>query len=151
MTPWTCPLGRPVTILCVSPLANSQMASSAELNASGCLNPELVGQLGDDDAYRRWQARIICCRRDGKSSRPNNHKNNRRHHSDQSRGCHQDQGQMNCHNDISNTYTSDHHGGIPPSPASSAPASVPGMRSGGAHNRGGNPNARQPGTFRTGN
>ena len=29
------------------------------INASGCLNPEL-GQLGDDDAYRRWQARMTC-------------------------------------------------------------------------------------------
>ena len=42
------------------------------INASGCLSPEL-GQLGDDDAYRRWQARMTCYRRDGKSSRPNNH------------------------------------------------------------------------------
>ena len=28
------------------------------INASGCLNPEF-GQLGDDDAYRRWQARMV--------------------------------------------------------------------------------------------
>ena len=117
------------------------------IDASGCLNPEL-GQLGDDDAYRRWQARMICYCRDGKPSRPNKHKRNRRHHSGQSRGYHQDQGQINCHNN--NTYTSDQHGGIPPSPASSAPAPAPGMRFGVAHNRGGNPNARQPGTFRTG-
>ena len=27
------------------------------INASGCLNADL-GQLGDDDAYRRWQARM---------------------------------------------------------------------------------------------
>ena len=66
------------------------------INASGCLNPEL-GQLGDDDAYRRCQARIVCYRRDGKSSRPNNHNKNRCHHSGQSRGYHQDQDQVNCH------------------------------------------------------
>ena len=29
------------------------------INASSCLNPE-PGQLGDDDAYRRWQSRIVC-------------------------------------------------------------------------------------------
>ena len=38
------------------------------INASGCLNPEL-GQLGDDNAYRRWQARMTTYRRDGTSSR----------------------------------------------------------------------------------
>ena len=70
--------------------------------ASGCLNPE-HGQLRDDDAYRRWQVRMVCYRRDGKSSRPNSHRKNRRHHSGQSRGYHQDQGQVNCHND--NTHT----------------------------------------------
>ena len=118
------------------------------INTSGCLNPEL-GQLGDDDIYQRWQARMVCYRRDGKSSRPNNHKKNRRHHSGQSRGHHQDQGQVHCHND--NTYTSDHHGGIPPSPASSAPAPAPRMRFGAAHNPGGITHARQPGTFLTGN
>ena len=117
-------------------------------NASGFLNPEL-GQLGDDDAYRRWQERMVCYRQDGKSSRPNKTKKIRRHHSGQSRGYHQDQGQANCHND--NTYKSDHHGGIPPSPASSAPAPAPGMRFGAAHNLGGNPDARQPGTFRSDN
>ena len=63
------------------------------INASGCLNPEL-GQLGDDDAYRRWQARMVCYRREGKSSRPNNHKKNCRRHSGQSRGYHQDQDQV---------------------------------------------------------
>ena len=62
---------------------------------------------------------MICYRRDGKPSRPNNHKKNRRHHSGQSREYHQDQSQINCH-DI-NTWTSDHYGGISPSPASSAP------------------------------
>ena len=117
------------------------------INASGCLNPEL-GQLGDDDAYQRWQARMVCYRRDGKSHHPNIHKKNGRHHSGQSREYHQDQGQVNCYND--NTYTSDHHGGVPPSPASSAPAPAPGMRVGAAIT-GGNLNARQPGTFRTGN
>ena len=61
------------------------------INASGCLNPEL-GQLGDDDAYRRWQVRMICYRREGKPPRPNNHKKNRRHHSGRSRGYHRNQG-----------------------------------------------------------
>ena len=102
------------------------------INASRCLNAEL-GQLGDDDAYRRPQARMIYYRRDGKSSRLNNHKKNRHHHSGQSRGYHQDQGQKNCHDD--NTYPSNHHGGIPPSPASSAPAPAPEMRFEAAHIR----------------
>ena len=129
------------------------------INASGCLNPEL-GQLGDDDAYRRWQARMTSYRRDGKSSRTNNnHKKNRRHRSGQSRGYNQDQGQVHSHggNQVNshsgnpgNTYTSGHHGGVPPSPASSAPSAAQGIRLGAAHNPSGNPNARQPGTFRTG-
>ena len=88
-------------------------------------------------------------RRDDKSSRPNNHKKYRRHLSGQSRGYHQDQGQVNCHNDT--TYTSDHHGAIPRSPAFSAPAPALRMRFGAAHNPGGNTHAPQPGTFRTGN
>ena len=116
--------------------------------ASGCLNHE-IGQLGDDDAHRRWQARMVCYHRGGKSSRPNNHTKNRRHLSGQSRGYHQVQGQVNCHDD--NTYTSDHHGGIPRSPTPSAPAPAPQMRFGAAHNPGENTHARQPGTFRTGN
>ena len=62
---------------------------------------------------------------------------------------HQDQGQLNCHNH--NTYTSDHHGGIPPLPTSCAPASAPEMCFGAVYNPGGNPNARQPVTFRIGN
>ena len=45
------------------------------IDAGDCLNPEL-GQLGDNDAHRRWQARMVCYRRDGKSSRPTNHKKN---------------------------------------------------------------------------
>ena len=119
------------------------------INASGCLNPEL-GQLGDDDACRRWQARMIS-RRDGKSSPAHNHKNNRHHRSGQSQGYHQEQGQVNSHNgNPGNPYTSGHHGGVLPSPASSAPAAAPGMRLGAAHNPSGNPNTRQPGTFRTG-
>ena len=117
-------------------------------NASGCLNTG-HGQLGDDDVYRRWPARIICYHRDGKVSRPNNHKNNCRHHSGRSREYRHDQVQVSCHND--NTYTSDHHGDIPPSLASSAPAPDPEMRVGAAHNPGENPNARQPGIFRAGN
>ena len=74
---------------------------------------------------------------------------NRRRLSGQSRGNHQDQGQVNCHND--STYTSDHDTGIPHSPASSAPAPAPRMRSGAAHNPGVNTLARQRGTFRNGN
>ena len=117
------------------------------IDASGCLIPKL-GQL-DKDPYRRWQARIICYRRDGQLSPPNNNKKNRLHHLVQSRGRHHDQGQINCHND--NTLTLDHHGGIPPTLASSSPAAALGMRFGAAQNPGGNPNARQPGTLRSGN
>ena len=62
-------------------------------NASGCLNPEL-GQLGDDDAYRRWQARVTSYHRDGKSSRADS-KKNRRNRSGQTRGYHQDRDQVN--------------------------------------------------------
>ena len=104
------------------------------ITASGCLNPE-VCKIGDDDTYRRWQARMVCYRRDGKSSRPTNREKNRRHHSGQSRGYQQNQGQVSCHYD--NTYTSNHHGGIPPLPAFSAPAPAPRMRFGAAHNPGG--------------
>ena len=45
-----------------------------------------------------------------------------------------------------NKYTSDHHGGILRSPASSAPP-----RFGAVHNEGRNIHARQPGKFRTDN
>ena len=92
---------------------------------------------------------MVCYRRHDKSSRPNNHKKNRRHLSGQSRGYHQDQGQVNCHNDTA--YTSDHHGGILRSPASSAPAPAFRMRFGAARNPGENTLARQPGAFRNGN
>ena len=113
------------------------------INASGCLNPEL-GQLDNDDAYRRWQARMTSYRRGKSRTHPNKNRRNRSVHS---RGYHQDQGQVNSSSgDPGNTYASGHHGGVPPSPASSAP----GMRLGAAHNPGGHPNARQPGTFRTG-
>ena len=99
------------------------------INASGCLNPEL-GQLGDDDAYRRWQARVTSYHRDGKSSRADS-KKNRRNRSGQTRGYHQDQGQVNSlSGNPGNPYTSDYHGGVPPSPASSAPVAAPGMRQG---------------------
>ena len=119
------------------------------INASGCLNPEL-GQLGDDDANRRWQARMTSYRRDGKSTRA--HKKNRRNRSGQSRGYHQDKGQVNSNSGhTGNPYTSGHHGDVPPLSASSVPAAAPGMCLGAGHNPGGNPNARQPGTFLTGN
>ena len=75
------------------------------INARGCLNPEL-SQLGDDDAYRRWQARMTSYRRDGKSSRTHNHKKTSRHRPGQSRRYHQEQGQVNSHNSNSgNPYT----------------------------------------------
>ena len=116
------------------------------IDVSGCLNPEL-GQRGDDDAYRRWQARMTSYRRDSPPSRAHTTKN-RRNRSGQTRGFHQDQEQVNSHSgNPGNQYSSDYHGGVPPSPASSAPAVAPGMRLGAGHN----PNARQPGIFRTGN
>ena len=120
-------------------------------NASSCWNPEL-GQLGEGDAYKRCQARMNRYRRDGKSSRAQNQKKNRSNRSGQSRRYQRDQGQVNSHSgNPGNSYTSGHHGGVPPSLASSAPAAAPGMRLGAGHNPVGNPNARQPGTFRTGN
>ena len=83
-------------------------------------------------------------RRDGKSSRAHT-KKNRRNRSGENHD------QVNSHSgNPGNPYTSGHHGGVPPSPASSAPASAPGIRLGAAHNPIGNPSARQPGTFRTG-
>ena len=88
--------------------------------------------------------------RDGKSSRAHSKKIgcNR---SGQTRGYHNDQGQVNSHSgQPRNTYTSGHHGGVPPSLASSAPAAAPGMRLGAAHNPSGNPNPCQPGIFRNG-
>ena len=121
------------------------------INASGCLNPEL-GQLGDDDVVRRWQARMVSYRRDGRSSRSQTNNKNCRNRSNQSRGYHQDQGQTNSHSGNHNsTYTPGQHGAVPPSPASSASASALGKRFGATHNLSGNPNARQPGAFRTGN
>ena len=104
------------------------------INASGCLNPEL-GQLVEYDAYRRWQARMTSHRRDGEYNRAYNHKENSRHRSGQSRGYHREQGQIISPNsNPGNLYTSGHHGGVPPSPASSAPALVPGMSCGVAYN-----------------
>ena len=74
-------------------------------------------------------------RRDGKSYRTHNHQKNRGHRSGQSRGYLQDYGQVNSHSgNPGNPYASGHHGGVPPSPASSAPAAAPGMRLGAAHN-----------------
>ena len=111
------------------------------INSSGCLNPEL-GQDGDDNAHRRCQARMTSYRRDGTSSRAHT-KNNRRNRSGQTRGFHQDQDQVNSHSgNPGNQYTPDYHGGVLPSPASSAPAVAPGMRLGADHNPSGNPNAR---------
>ena len=90
-------------------------------------------------SYRRGKSR----------THPNKNRRNRSVHT---RGYHQDQGQVNSHSgNPGNQYTSDYHGDVPPSPASSTPAVAPGMRLGPGHNPSGNPNARQPGTFRTGN
>ena len=89
-------------------------------------------------------------RRDGKSSRAHS-KKNRRNRSGQTLGYHQDQDEINSHNgNPGNPYTSGHRFGVPHSPASFAPTAVPGMRLGATHNPNGNPNARQPGNFRTG-
>ena len=121
------------------------------ISASGCLNPEL-SQLGDDDVFRRWRARVVSYHRDGRSSRSQTYNKNRRNRSNQSQGYHQDQGQTNSHSgNHSSTYTPGQHGAVPPSPASSASASALGKCFGATHNLSGNPNARQPGTFRTGN
>ena len=91
-------------------LVGSEMCirDSPFISASGCLNPGL-GQLGDDDAYRRWQARVTNYRRDGKSSRART-KTIRRNRSGQTRGYHQDQDQVNSHSvNSGNLYTSDYH------------------------------------------
>ena len=44
-------------------------------DASGCLGPELC-QPGDDEVLRRWQARMVSYRRNGKSSRSQNYYKN---------------------------------------------------------------------------
>ena len=114
------------------------------------MNPEL-GKLGDDDAYRRWQARMTSYRRGGTSSRAHT-KETRRNRSGQTRGLHEDQDRETCHSgNPGNQYMSDYHGGVPPSPASLAPVAGPEMRLGAGHNTSGNPNARQPGSYRMGN
>ena len=119
--------------------------------ATGFLNPKL-GQLGDDDVFRRWQARMVSYHRDGRSSRSQTYNKKRRRRSNQSRGYHQDQGQTNSRSGNHNsTYTPGQHGAVPPSPASSTSASAPGKRFEATRNPSRNPNARQPGTFRTGN
>ena len=50
------------------------------------------------------------------------------------------------YNYLDNPHMSDHHGGIPPSPASSPQALSPAMRRRAAHNQSGNPSPHQPGT-----
>ena len=92
---------------------------------------------------------MVCYRRDDKSSRPNNHKKKSSPTFRSIVAIFHDQGQVDYHNDT--TYTSDHHGGILRSPASSAPAPARRTRFGAAHNPGENTLARQPGTFRNGN
>ena len=94
---------------------------------------------------------MISYRRDGKSSRAHSHKENRRQRSGQSRGNHQGQGRVNSPNaNLGNPHTFGHHCGVPPSTASSGSAPARGMRLVATHNPSGNPNARQPGTVRTG-
>ena len=111
------------------------------INASGCLNLEL-GRLGDDDVFRRWQARMVSYRRDGRSSRSQTCNKNHRNRSNQSRAYHQDQGQINSHSgNHNNSYTPGQHGAVPPSPASSASASALGTQLGATQNPSGNPNA----------
>ena len=58
---------------------------------------------------------MVCYRRHYKSSRPTDHKKNRRHISRSIVAIFQDEGQINCHNDT--THTSHHHVGILRSPA----------------------------------
>ena len=84
-------------------------------------------------------------------------KNKSRKHNRRRRGHRQSQGQASTQNHGFSTHAengnqqsgSGHHDGVPPSPASSAVAPSAGIRYGASHNPGGNPNARQPGTFRT--
>ena len=76
-------------------------------------------------------------RRDSTSSCAHTTKN-RRNRSGQTRGFHQDQDQVNSHSgNPGNQYAPDYHGGVPPSPASSAPAVALGMRLGAGHHPGG--------------
>ena len=84
------------------------------INASGCLNPEL-GQLGDDDAYRRWQARMTSYRRDGENSRSHTHNKNRRNRSNQLRGHRQDHSQVNSHSG-NHSHCGNHSSPYPPGP-----------------------------------
>ena len=94
------------------------------------MNPEL-GQLDNDDAYRRWQARMTSYRRGKSRSHPNKNRRNRSVHT---RGYHPDQRQVNnSSGDQGHKCASGHHVGVPPSPASPAP----GMRLGAAHDAGG--------------
>ena len=154
------PVNRGHCLNCYEDSHSLRQCSQQFITVSGCLNPDL-GQLVDDgEAYRRWEARMNRHRREDKSSRSNkrSYKQNRRRRGN-SRGQHQSQGQASTQNDGFYTLAdngnqqsgSGHHGGVPPSPASSAVAPSRGIRYGASHNPGGNPNARQPGTFGTGN
>lgn len=113
------------------------------------MNPDL-GRLGDDDACRRWRARMCSHRRGAKPSRSNSYKHYRRHRSVPLRGHHQGRGQAKSQSTtVDNAHTPGFHGGVSPSPASSTLAPAAGARYGAAHNPSGNPNARQSGHFRT--
>ena len=130
------------------------------INASGCLNPDL-GQLGDDiESHRRWQARIMPYRRQVKPSHSNNNKKyetNRRRlgHSCRQRHSHGEQmiATATTLTEQGNqwVWSLQYHSRVPRSPASSAVAPASGIRYDASYNPAGNPNARHPGTFRTGN
>ena len=130
------------------------------INASSCLNPD-PGQLGDDnDAYRRWQARMIRYRREDKTSRSNNQKNQEtiaaaavtRVVNTRAKASKIITTTATRHTEQGNQQSgSGRHGGVPPSTASSAVAPASGIRHGASHNPGGNPNACQPSVLRTGN
>ena len=124
------------------------------------MNPDL-GQLGNDgDPYRRWQARMIRYRREDKTSRSNNQKNQEtiaaaavtRVVNTRAKASKIITTTATTHTEYGNQQSeSGHHGGVSPSHAPSAVAPASGIRYGASHNPGGNPNERQPGTFRTGN
>ena len=128
------------------------------INASWCLNPD-PEQLGDDgEAYRRLQARMIRYRQEDKPSLSTTRKiiktiaaaavtrtgNTRTKASETittTAATHREQGDQQS--------GSGHHGGVPPSPASCVVAPASGIHYGASHNPNGNPNSRQPGSFRT--
>ena len=142
------------------------------INASGCINPEL-GQLGDNgDAYRRWQDRMLRYRRGNKigggagngSRKGRRHRSGRQHgngnsrndyshnsgrRSQDARSGHTQQHSDSGYGQHTNSSALTVHHSAPPSPAPSG--NNPAMRLGASYTTNDNPNARQPGTFRSGN